>query len=492
MGPMRGTGYRQPPFLIRSPEGAYCQVSELLFRIAEAADGRLDLEEIATYVSRMVVKQVSADNVDWLIRERLKGLVQLPDERPGSSTAAASSVSLQIPPAIVRLRLRKIILGEQAVGRVADKLQPLFSPMVVLTVLTFGLVITRQLWADEQLRNAVTTLTDPRDVVVGLGLFLLSTVFHEFGHAAALRRGGGRPGGLGIGLFLAWPAFFTEVSDAYRLSRWRRLRVDLGGVYFNLIFAIALFALHLLTAYPPFLLATVLIELEAAHQLLPLVRLDGYYVVADLAGVPDPLRQMNAFLRRRTSGAGRPPKDRLKLVPKAGVTLYLLLTLPMMFFFLGRVLVRIPEIFFSIWQIEKGAVSVIGEAASRSDWFSMGVASIGVLILALIPLGITLTTSSLFRRTGMGLWRWSAGSEARRAVAFSAFAAGGIALALAWMPSGNWRQIQRGLEERARAVRSSTVLNVRLWDPGPAESWSRRGPPQDPRTSPPRPRPQAP
>ncbi|MGH2769394.1 MAG: hypothetical protein ACRDJF_02575, partial [Actinomycetota bacterium] len=365
---------------------------------------------------------------------------------------------------------------------VSEALQFLFSPAVVVVVLALGLDITRRIWGDERLRNAAMTLIDPRDIVIGLGLFLAGTVFHEFGHATALRRGGGRPGGLGIGLFLAWPAFFTEVSDAYRLSRWRRLRVDLGGVYFNLIFAIIVFTLHFLTAYPPFLLATVLIELEAAHQLLPLIRLDGYYIVADLAGVPDPLRQMNAFLARRASGTRRTAGDRLKLVPKVGVALYLLFALPLMLFFLGRVLAQVPDIFLSIWEVELQAISVTGEAASRFDWFSVAAGSIGILVMALIPLGIILTTSSLFARVGKGLWRWSAGSEARRALAFSTAAAGCAALALAWMPSGNWQQIQRGFEEKASAPSPPTMRGARLWDPAPAESWLRRAPPQDRRT----------
>ncbi|MGH2771154.1 MAG: hypothetical protein ACRDJF_11645, partial [Actinomycetota bacterium] len=111
LGPMKGAGYQDLPFLIRSPVGAYCRVSELLFRIAEAADGRLDLNEIAIYVSRKMAKQISADNVAWLIRERLPGLVRLTEEHRSASGETASRTPLQAPRAIVRLRLRRVILG---------------------------------------------------------------------------------------------------------------------------------------------------------------------------------------------------------------------------------------------------------------------------------------------------------------------------------------------------------------------------------------------
>ena len=46
------------------------------------------------------------------------------------------------------------------------------------------------------------------------GAIVLSAAFHEIGHAAACRYGGGMPGKMGCGLYLAWPAFYTDVTDA--------------------------------------------------------------------------------------------------------------------------------------------------------------------------------------------------------------------------------------------------------------------------------------
>jgi putative peptide zinc metalloprotease protein len=44
---------------------------------------------------------------------------------------------------------------------------------------------------------------------------------------------------MGAGIYLAFPAFYTDVTDAYRLSKGGRLRTDLGGVYFNALFMLA-------------------------------------------------------------------------------------------------------------------------------------------------------------------------------------------------------------------------------------------------------------
>ena len=82
-----------------------------------------------------------------------------------------------------------------------------------------------------------------------LGLTLLSTLFHECGHAAACRYGGARPGVIGMGFYVMWPAFFTNVTDTYRLGRAGRVRTDLGGVYFNAIFVLALTAAYRTTGF---------------------------------------------------------------------------------------------------------------------------------------------------------------------------------------------------------------------------------------------------
>ena len=76
-------------------------------------------------------------------------------------------------------------------------------------------------------------------------LAVFSAGFHEFGHAAATRYGGGTPGGMGMGIYMVWPAFYTDVTDAYRLPRRDRLRVDLGGLYFNAVVAVATLAVWL-------------------------------------------------------------------------------------------------------------------------------------------------------------------------------------------------------------------------------------------------------
>jgi putative peptide zinc metalloprotease protein len=109
--------------------------------------------------------------------------------------------------------------------------------------------------------------------------------FTSFGHAAALRYGGGTPRSIGAGLYLLYPAFFTDVTDGYRLGRWARVRTDLGGIYFHLIFASGLVAAYAANRQPLLPFAVLLIQMEVVRQFLPFVRLDGYWLLADLVGI---------------------------------------------------------------------------------------------------------------------------------------------------------------------------------------------------------------
>ena len=128
--------------------------------------------------------------------------------------------------------------------------RPLFSPFVVVVVL--ACLIGSDTWlfrSGQVIAASEYVVSHPLAVLVVLGLTLFSTLFHECGHAAACRYGGARPGVIGMGFYVVWPAFFTNVTDAYRLGRAGRVRTDLGGVYFNAIFVLALTAVYLTTGF---------------------------------------------------------------------------------------------------------------------------------------------------------------------------------------------------------------------------------------------------
>src|SRR5439155_1264183 len=116
------------------------------------------------------------------------------------------------------------------------------------------------------------------------------------------------PLGIGAGIYMVWPAFYTNVTDSYRLSRAGRLRTDLGGLYFNAVFMLALAGVYEATSAEILLLVIAFTHLEMLEQLLPFVRFDGYYILSDLAGVPDLFARVVPILKSALPAGRRDPR----------------------------------------------------------------------------------------------------------------------------------------------------------------------------------------
>src|SRR5207253_10714679 len=167
-------------------------------------------------------------------------------------------------------------------------LQYLYSPLLLLLLLF--LTLQAQYWllfVHGVAGGIYQALNVPGVLPLVLALVVSSAAFHELGHAAALRYGGGRVRSMGVGFYLMYPAFYTDVTDNYRLGRWARVRTDLGGFYFNLVFAAGTIGLYILTGSEFLLASVILLNIQTVQQLLPFVRLDGYWVLADVTGIPD-------------------------------------------------------------------------------------------------------------------------------------------------------------------------------------------------------------
>lgn len=130
----------------------------------------------------------------------------------------------------------------------------------------------------------------PTDIILGLGLFFLLAVFHEFGHAAALSREGYPPGRIGLGVLFIIPVLYADVSAVAVLPRSGKLRVDLAGVCFQLGAGGVLLAAGArnphLAADGALQLAGLLALPAVAWSLLPFIRADGYWFLTDLLDLP--------------------------------------------------------------------------------------------------------------------------------------------------------------------------------------------------------------
>jgi hypothetical protein len=207
------------------------------------------------------------------------------------------------------------------------------------------------------------------------------------------------------------------------------------------------------------LLVALLIDLDIAHQCLPFVRLDGYWALADLTGIPDFFSLMGAYLRsvipiRRWTGRKLP---RLKWWAKVVFGLYIALALPAIALLLFAMLNATPRVMITAWGAAQHQLADVAAAQASGD--ALGVASAEVqLLLLLVPaLGLCLMLVNLAHTLARGLWRWGRPTPARRLMASVVAASVAAFLVLLWLPDLRPAANARALDSAPAATPGATA-----------------------------------
>src|ERR671914_727593 len=439
LGRFEGSGFRQQPFLARRSDGQIVRLSPLLYVIAHAADGRRDADTIAAAVSRLLGRRMSGGNVRFLVERKL---------RPAGVLAEADGSTPTLPkrPPLLALRHRRPLIPERIVQPLGLAFAPLFLPPVIGVVLAALVAFDAWLFLFHGIAGGLRAALYNPSLLLGLaGSVIVATAFHEIGHAAACRYGGARPGVMGVGFYLVWPAFYCDVTDAYRLGRAGRLRVDLGGVYFNAIFALLAGGGYFATGQEGLLLIAVLQHLTIVQQLLPLLRFDGYYVLSDLTGVPDILSRIGPIFRSLVPFRSPEPQVReLKPWVRAVVTGYIALLVPVLLLLIAWIVVGAPRLLATVFDSVGLGLDRIDAAVSDGDWPLTTLGALHVAALLLPCAASALVLGRTGRSAGRGMTRWARGSVPRTAVALAAATAVAGATAAMWWPDGEYEPVRPG------------------------------------------------
>jgi putative peptide zinc metalloprotease protein len=462
LGEYQGSGLTEATYLARNSRGQVVHLSRLLYLVLSEIDGSRAASEIAGQASVAFGRTVSADNVEYLLTNKLAplGLLATSERaRPGARAAGQDA-------AILALKVRRILVPAPAVQHIARLFQPLFSPLAVASVMACLIVGDAGLFRSARLGSAFRyVLLHPLLMLLVLALSVLSMLFHECGHAAACRYGGARPGVIGMGFYVVWPAFYTNVTDAYRLGRAGRIRTDLGGVYFNAVFTLPLAATYLATGYPPLLAAIMLIHLEILQQLLPSLRFDGYFILADLIGVPDLFRHIAPTLRSMIPGRPADPRVRnLKRAARITLTAWILLVVPLLTFQLVLIILTAPGLVRTFAHSLATQAHAIVAQFGRVDVPAGLVSVISVLLLVLPMAGLCYILLLAGRRT----LRLAVTVSRRRPVLGYAFAATAVVLTAALAVHWGILPLGGGGVTRPRPAGSGTVSRPQPLSTSPA------------------------
>ena len=127
--------------------------------------------------------------------------------------------------------------------------------------------------------------------VVLLALAFFLTFMHELGHAVVISRYERKVKSAGFMIYFGAPAFFVEATDSLMLDRRQRILQSSAGPFTELVIAgVAGLAVFFFPEGP---LADLLYKFALLNylviflNLIPLLELDGYWILSDLIQVPD-------------------------------------------------------------------------------------------------------------------------------------------------------------------------------------------------------------
>ncbi|HVM27933.1 MAG TPA: hypothetical protein VM433_09700, partial [Mycobacteriales bacterium] len=436
LGSLVGSGYRRAPGLVRRGDGQTVQLTPLLYTLLDVVDGQRTAAELAAELGRRAELRVTAADVGSLLDKlRPLGLLRSDD---GSEPAVGKANPL------LALTCKVVITDPAVTRRITAPFAALFSPLVVVPVLALFAWTCWYVLVDQGLMSALSqAIYEPGLLLAVFVLTVASAGFHEFGHAAACRRGGATPGAMGFGLYVLWPAFYTDVDDSYRLGRRGRLLVDVGGLYFNMIVAVAFAGLALATGVEALLVVVATQLMQMVRQLAPFIRADGYHILADLTGVPDLFAHVGPTLKRLLpSQWARPAPNALKPWARVVVTAWVLVMVPLLVGLLGYLVHLLPRLAATAWDSIGRQVAQLGDDVAAGDPVLIAVRVLAVLSVSIPVLAI----SYLLVRIGNRVVRWVLGAtEDRPRYRLAAMLAGAFLAAVAagaWWPNGQYVPVQ--------------------------------------------------
>jgi len=280
-------------------------------------DGRHTVSEVAEALQKQGIHWTADDVQGWALMLKKSGLaasvdqnglpVDLPETTPTNQTGAGHTNPNAGNPA-TRSALQKAI---RPLGHVISQRIPIASadPIAAYLLPVVGRLFTRSIvilwiisatialgfaWTHSQPLGAeLRMMFSPAAWPLLAAIWILLKAIHEAGHAVAAKRKGIRVGKFGVTFFLFAPIPYVDVTEAWRLPRvWSRVQIALAGVYFEGWTAILATAAYVVLpeGLGKHLAAQWMVMAGPATWLVnanPLMRMDGYYALADAINIPN-------------------------------------------------------------------------------------------------------------------------------------------------------------------------------------------------------------
>ncbi|QYU70137.1 hypothetical protein J4558_08470 [Leptolyngbya sp. 15MV] len=203
------------------------------------------------------------------------------------------------------LALRMPLLDPDAVldatRPIARAIFSAFGAAVFLLVVGYALLLAGQHW-ESLTHDVADRVTAAENLVLLVLTYPVVKVFHELGHAWAVKRWGGQVHEIGVMFLVLMPVPYVDASDSMSFpSKWRRAVVGGAGILVE-VFLAAVAMIVWVNAEPGLLRAFAfsVMVIGGVSTLVfngnPLLRFDGYYVLSDLIEIPNLAQRSNQYV----------------------------------------------------------------------------------------------------------------------------------------------------------------------------------------------------
>lgn len=196
-------------------------------------------------------------------------------------------------------------------------------------------------------------LTLPNLATIWL-LTIVVKIIHEFGHGLTCKHYGGEVHEMGALIIVFSPFLYADVTDSYLFpNRRHRVLVAAAGIYIELVIAAIATLLWAVSQPGPtqqllFNLMLITSVWTVMFNANPLMKFDGYYILTDLAGVPNlrakAQRCTGDMFRRFLFGKDAPGQAPAASLPRRGFSWFVLYSIAAQFYLLF-VTLRIAGLF---------------------------------------------------------------------------------------------------------------------------------------------------
>jgi putative peptide zinc metalloprotease protein len=297
----------------------YHRLSDREFFVLEQLDGTVSLKELQRrYVQAFPGERVSRMELNrLLLRLHQCGLILSDSTEQGDRLLERYHLDQrrrwkQRLSGLLCIRFRGVD-PEPVLRRVEPWIRPLISRWGMLAVLMLWVAAAMQVAAHSETLQIELRQIDrwlrPQALLLLAATIGFTKVLHELGHAVVCKRFGGECHQIGPLLIVFTPALYCDTSDSWMLpNRWHRAAVGLAGMATEAV--IAALAVFVWAESSPGVIHTIALNLiivcsvsTIAINANPLLRYDGYFVLADLCEMPNLGDESHRLLKRTVKKA---------------------------------------------------------------------------------------------------------------------------------------------------------------------------------------------